>query len=69
MGAKKRAVVKFHRDLYPERAVKAAAVECSALARIRVRREGAYLKAVITADDGAGDVAGELSNLALFNLL
>ena len=71
MGGRKSAVVKFHRDLYPEAAVKAAALEYAGVAAIRLSREGAYLKAVLTLKSGgaAEALAGEFANRALFNSL
>ena len=69
MAAKKRKTFKFHTDIYPEPAVKAAAKEYADFASFDISRKGDYIIAVITpsAAGQAEELADEFVNCVLFN--
>ena len=69
MAAKKRKTVKFHTDIYPEPAVRAAAKEYAELAAVVITRKGKYIIASISPSVGLPqeELADEFANCALFN--
>ena len=72
MAARKKAakaVIKFHREIYKEAAVKAASQDYAGFADFSISTEGPYIKAVITPKTAAlpACFAEEFINRALFN--
>ncbi|HAF95751.1 MAG: hypothetical protein A2021_07055 [Elusimicrobia bacterium GWF2_52_66] len=72
MAAKKRAkksVIRFHREIYKEAAVKAAARDYAGFACFSISWEGVYIKTVITPKDAAlpACLTEEFANRVLFN--
>ncbi|MCX5792301.1 MAG: HxsD-like protein [Elusimicrobia bacterium] len=66
---KKKLSLRFHRGIYKEAAVKAAAADYAAFACFAVSREAAYTKVVITPKEAElpSCFAQEFSNRALLN--
>ncbi|MEI7528519.1 MAG: HxsD-like protein [Elusimicrobiota bacterium] len=68
-GKKQKLNLRFHRGIYKEAAVKAAAAEYAAFAGFVISREAAYTKVVVTPKEAElpARFAQEFSNRALIN--
>lgn len=64
-----KASVKFHREIYKEAAIKAAALAYSDFASFSFSSQGEYIKADITRKKGSSleNLEDEFVNMALFN--